>query len=76
MLELPETLTVALLLRASVWKALVAEVRTPTKPHKFCWFSEAPEAFEEKLKGSRVVTAEGFGIFAEILFENGYRLCF
>lgn len=76
MLELPEVLTVSAQLRDTVQGKTVIDVRPPTKKHKFCWFSGDPADYAPALSGSRIVSAEGFGIFAEIGFDNGYRLCF
>jgi len=75
MLELPEVLTLAEQLNDKVVGKKVIKVLPPTKEHKFCWFSGEPTAYDGLIKGSEVIAAEGFGIFAEITFDNGYKLC-
>lgn len=75
MIELPEALTLAKQLNETVVGRTVSRVLPPTKPHKFCWFNGEPSDYEEKIKGSKVTAASAFGIYAELLFENNYRLC-
>ena len=75
MIELPEALTLAKQLSEAVAGRTVSRVLPPAKPHKFCWFNGEPSDYEEKLRGSRVTLAEGFGIYAELGFDNGCRLC-
>ena len=74
MLELPEVLVMAEQLRKTVAGKEVSRVLPPTKPHKFCWFQGNPADYEGLLKGSTVTLAEGFGIFLEAGFSNGYML--
>lgn len=75
MLELPEALTVAKQLGETITGKTVSRVLPPTKAHKFCWYNGDPAEYDAKLKGSKVLSAEGFGSFAEIVFERGLRLC-
>lgn len=76
MLELPEVLTISAQLRENLVGERVYKVYPPSRPHKFCWFNGAPEEYGKSLQGRRVTGAEGFGIFAELAFEDGFRLCF
>lgn len=75
MLELPEVLAFSKQLNEAVVKKTVERVVPPTKPHKFCWFNGDAAEYDEKLRGSRVTAAEGFGIFMELCFDNGMKLC-
>ena len=75
MLEYPEVTARAAELRAHVVGKRVKAVLPPTKPHKFCWFSGDAADYGEKLAGATVAGAEGFGIFVELVFDNGQRLC-
>ena len=75
MLELPETTHLAGQIREHVRGKRISRVLPPSKPHKFCWFSGDPESYDVALKGSVVQSAEGFGIFVEMSFDNGKRLC-
>ena len=76
MLELPEVLTISSQLRDAVLGKIVREVLPPVKAHKFCWFNGDPAEYNAALEGRKVVSSEGFGIYAEIIFEEGLRLCF
>lgn len=75
MLELPETTILAAQLNDTVIGRTVDEVLPPTKPHKFCFFSPEVEVFRQELLGLRITGAEGFGIYAEIIFDNNKKLC-
>lgn len=76
MLEFPEVSTMARQLTETVSGSAVADVRPPTKPHKFCRFGGAPAEYGDKLRGCKIAGAEGFGLFVELLFDNGLGLCF
>lgn len=74
MIELPEALCLAEQMKKQLTGKKVAGVLPPTKPHKFTWFSSAPEEYGKHLQGASVSGARGFGIYAEILFDNGQLL--
>ncbi len=74
MLELPEVLTLSKQLNEHVAGRTIEAVYLPTKPHKFCFFEPEPALFEKQIGGARIERAEGFGIFAEMIFDNGKRL--
>lgn len=76
MIELPEALTLARQLGERVCGKTVARVYPPTKAHRFCWYAGDPAAYDPALCGSKAISAEGFGIFVELSFDNGLRLCF
>lgn len=76
MLELPEVLAIAGQLKNELAGRRVRRVLPPSKIHKFCWYNGDPAAYDAAVRGSRVLSAEGFGIFVEIVFDNGCRLCF
>lgn len=75
MIELPEALTLASQLQKSVVGKTIKQVLPPTKIHKFCWFNGDPEEYNKKMAGLKILSAEGFGIYAEMTFESGYKLC-
>jgi len=75
MIELPEALTLAGQLRGAVAGKTVTRVLPPTKAHKFCWFSGDPADYHGQLAGRSLEGAEGFGIFCELAFSGGRRLC-
>ena len=76
MLELPEVINIARQLRENVQGKRISYVLPPTKAHKFCWFAGAPEEYDTALRGSIIQHTEGFGIFVEMFFDNGKRICF
>lgn len=75
MIELPEALNLAKQLQNTVAGKTVSRILPPTKVHKLCWYNGEPAGYDEKIKGHAVCSAEGFGIFVEIVFDNGQRLC-
>lgn len=75
MLELPEALTLARQVNETLTGATVARVLPPTKAHKFCWYQGDPQDYDAKLRKQTIDAAQGFGIFAEITFRNGLKLC-
>lgn len=75
MLELPEVLTLAEQLNNNVINRRVKKVYPPTKAHKFCWYNGEPIDYDSQISGSMIVESHGFGIFAEMVFDNGKRLC-
>ena len=76
MLELPEVLNMSSQLNEAVIGKQVKCVLPPSKAHKFCWFNGEPQEYSAKLENKKIVKAEGFGIFVEIEFEEGYKLAF
>ena len=76
MLELPETITMAAQLEAAMLGKTVSHVLPPTKIHKFCWYQDDVMDYDAKLKGQSILFAQGFGIYAELVFDKGSRLCF
>ena len=76
MLEYPEIAVISRQLQKETAGKMVTAVLPPMKPHKFCWFNGDPAGYEAQLTGSRITAAEGFGIFVELVFDNGRRLCF
>ena len=76
MMELPESTTIARQMNDSVVGKRICRVLPPSKAHKFCWYAGDPSEYDATVSGSTVQSAEGFGIFAELAFDNGKRLCF
>jgi formamidopyrimidine-DNA glycosylase len=76
MLEYPEVRVIAAQLKKSVCGAVVEKVLPPTKKHKFSWFNGDPVNYNNMIQGAKITDSTAFGIFAEIEFENGCKLCF
>ena len=75
MIELPEALVLAGQMNKALSGRVVEAVLPPSKPHKFCWFAGDPADYGKAVCGSAIASAEGFGIFAELSFDNGKKLC-
>lgn len=76
MIELPEALNLAKQLRSELMNRQVTAVMPPTKLHKFCFFNKEPALYHNDLVNAKVVDAEGFGIYVDLVFDNGLRLSF
>lgn len=76
MLEFPEVLNISEQLRNNIVGKRVKMALPPTKVHKFCWYNGDPTEYNDAIKNCEIVSVEGFGIFVEIVFDNGYKLCF
>ena len=75
MLELPEVINMAKQLNQYAVGKTVAEVLPPTKQHKFCWFNGDVNEYEGLINGAVVTDVVGFGLYVEMVFDNGKRLC-
>lgn len=76
MIELPEAITLAKQLNHEIAGKIVGQVYPPTNEHRFTWFHEGLETYEEKLKGRMVIGSQSFGVYVEIGFEDDYKLSF
>ena len=76
MMELPEVNNIKNQLSENIIGKRIKTVKPPTKIHKFCWYNGDVAQYDNLIKGASVNSAEGFGIFVEIGFDNGYKLCF
>ena len=75
MLEQPEAITLAKQLNENVTGRSVVKVCPPTKPHKFCWYNGEPDTYDKAVSDCKITGADGFGIFVELSFDNGMKLC-
>lgn len=75
MLEYPEVVTIAKQLNEVISGKSVQAVFPPVKPHKFCWFNGDPALYNSLMAGASLVETSGFGIFVEMNFSNGKKLC-
>lgn len=76
MLEFPEVMTISSQLAAEAVGRKVTAVLPPSKEHKFCWFNGSPDHYEAQIRERRITEVRGFGLFVEIVFDNGMYLCF
>ncbi len=75
MLELPEVINLTRQLRENVVGRNVVEVLPPTKEHKFCGFNGDVRDYDRQIRGTRIASVNGFGLFVELCFDNGRKLC-
>lgn len=75
MIELPEAITLAKQINDNLVGKSVVSVLPPIKEHKFCWFNGNPNDYDNVLKNAKITFAEAFGIYVEINFDNGFKLC-
>lgn len=75
MIELPEGIVLAGQCRAALSGKTVKEVLPPSAPHKFCWFRGDPADYHAALAERTMEGAESFGIYVELSFSGGVRLC-
>ncbi len=74
MIEIPESKTVARQVRETLTGRTITDVFNATHPHKFTWYAGDPLEYPKLLAGRKIVGAEGFGAYVEILLEDDMRL--
>lgn len=74
MIEIPESKTVARQVRETLAGHTVTDVFNATHPHKFTWYSGDPLEYRKLLTGRRIVGAEGYGAFVDILLDDDVHL--
>ncbi len=74
MFELPELVTLASQLNATVRGRVIRDGSLGNKPHKFVWYNRAPEEFASMTAGSRVGEASARGRWLFVPLEPGYVL--
>ena len=70
MIELPESLVLAKQLSEAVRNKVIKKVTANQNPHKFAWFSGAPEDYDKKLRGKRIGDSSAFGGKVQIEAED------
>lgn len=76
MIELPESITYAAMCSKYIAGKTVAAVYPPSTPHKFCWFHGDVKEYHTLLQGKVAERADAFGIFVELVFQEGIYLDF
>lgn len=76
MIELPEALNLAKQINEQLKGRTVTDVFPPSYVHKFTFFHGDPAEYNELLASRKVIGAEGYGIFVNMLFEGGVTLSF
>lgn len=70
MIEIPESRTLAKQAADVLAGRTVTDVFNATHPHKFTWYTGDPAAYKELLAGKKVLSAAGYGAFADLLLEE------
>jgi len=66
MLEIPESKTISLQADKILVNRTIAEVITASSPHKFAFYYDDPEEYPELLKGIRIKSTHGHGMYVDI----------
>ncbi len=66
MLEIPESKTIALQADKILVNKKIAEVIPATSPHKFAFYYDDPDAYQELLNGKQIISADGHGMFVDM----------
>lgn len=74
MIEIPESKTVARQVRETLTGRTITDVFNAKHPHKFTWYAGDPLDYPKLLTGRKIVGAEGFGAYIEILLDDDVRL--
>lgn len=74
MIELPEAVTLSRQVAKALAGRAVTSIHGATHLHKFTFFNASISEYEVALSGQTVISAEGKGIFVNILLENGMSL--
>ena len=70
MIEIPESLVLARQLNDTTSNKTVKKVTANQNPHKFAWFFEDPENYDNRLKNKKMGKAKAFGGKVEIDAED------
>jgi formamidopyrimidine-DNA glycosylase len=70
MLEIPESKTLSRQANEILTGKNIAEVLPPNSPHKFMFHTGDPDSYPALLKGRQILSAEGHGMFVDILCDG------
>lgn len=74
MIEIPESRNMGKQVDEALEGKVIAEVVNATSPHKFAWFNGDPLKYGDLLKGRKVQSGRGHGMYVDILFDNDVTL--
>jgi formamidopyrimidine-DNA glycosylase len=74
MFELPEFVTLAAQMNATLQGKIIRSGQLGNSPHKFVWYNRTPAEFEALTQGKRVGTARARGKWLFIPLDPGYLL--
>lgn len=74
MIELPEAITLSRQVKETVAGRVITEVYGATHPHKFTFYNGTPHEYRSLLKGKKILSAIGKGIFVDMVLDEGIHL--
>ena len=74
MIELPEAQVLARQAGQALTGRVIRQVRPPSSPHRFAWFTGDSAEYPARMEGRTVVGARGWGGIVEIALEGGLFL--
>lgn len=74
MIEIPEAITLADQINATISGKQITNVTAAYTPHKFAWYYGDPQKYHELLSGKRIVHAGGAGSMVEIIADDAVIL--
>lgn len=74
MMEFPEVQIVGEQANTVLQGKIIADVFLPTNPHKFAFFNGDVKDYVSLLKGKRIISAKGSGMFVDIYVDNDITL--
>ena len=76
MIELPEAITLGQQLHEALSGKTITNVFNSNSPHKFTFFYGNPLSYKQLLIGKKILSAQGYGIFVDIVLEDNIRISF
>lgn len=74
MIELPEAITLGRQINETLCGRTITDVFNSNSPHRFTFFYGDPLTYNELLTGKKILSAEGCGIFVDIILEDDIRI--
>lgn len=74
MIELPEAITLGQQLNEALTGRTITDVFNSNSPHKFTFFTGDPSTYKQLLTGKKIVSAQSYGIFVDIMPEDNIRI--
>lgn len=74
MIELPEAITLGQQLNEALTGKIITDVFNSNSPHKFTFFTGDPLTYKQLLTGKKIVSAQSYGIFVDIMLEDNIRI--
>ncbi len=70
MIELPEAVVIARQINETIYGKKIKKVVAAKSPHRFAWYYEDPNKYDDLLAGKKVGDSDCFGGWIEIKIEN------